>query len=88
MLYITVRLTQLHSNSLELCFTKYFRLKKDRLGASLVVQWLRIHLAMQETARDKGLIPGQGTEIPHGTGQLSPHVPQLLSQHAPVKDPT
>ena len=24
-------------------------------------------------ARDEGLIPGQGTEIPHATGQLSLH---------------
>ena len=32
-----------------------------------MVQWLRIHLPMKGT----GSIPGQGTRIPHATGQLS-----------------
>ena len=36
----------------------------------LVVQWLRIHLAMQRTYM--GSIPGQGTKIPHAAGHLSP----------------
>ena len=50
-------------------------------------------------ARDAGLIPGQGTKIPHAAGQLSLHaatiktkysgacVPQLQTPHAlePVK---
>ena len=39
------------------------------LGTSLVVQWLRIHLAMQ--GDDAGSIPGQGTKISHAAGQLS-----------------
>ena len=34
----------------------------------VVVQWLRIQLAMQGT---QGLIPGQGTRTPHVVGQLS-----------------
>ena len=33
------------------------------LGTFLMVQWLRIYL---------GLIPGQGTKIPHAPGELSP----------------
>ena len=36
-------------------------------GTSLVVKNLPFN------AGDAGLIPGQGTEIPHTTGQLSPH---------------
>ena len=32
-----------------------------------MVQWLAIHLAVQEM----GSIPGQGTKIPHAKGQLS-----------------
>ena len=35
---------------------------------SLVVQWLRIHLAMQ--GMDAGSIPGWGIKIPHATEQL------------------
>ena len=31
---------------------------------SLVVQWVGLHAS---TTRDVGSIPGQGTEIPHGT---------------------
>ena len=31
-------------------------------GTSLVVQWLRLCLPMQGSA---GLIPGQGTKVPH-----------------------
>ena len=38
------------------------------MGASLVVQWLRIRLARQVT------ILGWGTKIPHAMGQLSPRV--------------
>ena len=49
---------------------------------SLVVQWLRIHLAMQ------GLIPGQGTKILCALGQLSPSVtttdPAHSRAHVPV----
>ena len=29
-------------------------------------------------AGDMGSIPGQGTKIPHASGQLSPHMLQLL----------
>ena len=32
-------------------------------------------------ARDTGSIPGQGTKIPHASGQLSPRVLQLLKLH-------
>ena len=32
------------------------------MGTSLVVQWLRFHAS---NARGAGLIPGQGTKIPH-----------------------
>ena len=39
-------------------------------GTSLVVQWLRIHLATEGV----GSIPGQRTKIPHALGQLSPTV--------------
>ena len=43
---------------------------EDNVGTFLVVQWLRICLAMQG---DLGLIPGWGTKIPHVAEQLSPH---------------
>ena len=33
-------------------------------GTSLVVQWLRLHTS---NAEGMGLIPGQGTKIPHAT---------------------
>ena len=36
--------------------------KKYRCGASLMVQWLRLHPSI---AGDTGLIPGLGTKIPH-----------------------
>ena len=38
-------------------------------GISLVVRWLGEWLSMQETTQ--GLIPGQGTKVPHATGQLN-----------------
>ena len=38
----------------------------------LVLQWLRICLAMHG---DTGLILGSGTQIPHATEQISPHSP-------------
>ena len=47
-------------------------------GTSLVVQWLRIHLAMQG---DMGLISGQGTKIPKAMEQLSPHTITRESLH-------
>ena len=43
--------------------------QEGRLGTSLVVQWLGIHLA---DARDAGLIPGWGAKIPPAMEQLSP----------------
>ena len=43
-------------------------LEIHNLETSLVVQWLRIRLAMQDT----DLIASWGTKIPHATEQLSP----------------
>ena len=37
-------------------------LKKFSTGTSVVVQWLRVHVA---SAGDAGWNPGQGTKIPH-----------------------
>ena len=45
-------------------------LKKLRSGTSLMIQWLKIFLAMQE---DMGLSPDQGTKIPHASEQVSPY---------------
>ena len=42
--------------------------------------WLRIHLAMQES--DMWWTPGQGTNIPHDTEQLSLHT-TTIEAHAP-----
>ena len=52
--------------------------KKKWAGTSLVVQRLRIHLAMKGT--DKGSIPGQGTKIPYASEQLNP--PAVTTQPA------
>ena len=49
-----------------------------------VVQWLRIHLAMQG---DVGMISDQGIRIPH-VGQLSPCAAQLLSPPATTGEPS
>ena len=38
------------------------RKKKSDFGGSLAVQWLRLHAS---NAGGAGLIPGQGTQIPH-----------------------
>ena len=38
--------------------------KKSGIGNSLAVQWLRLHTS---SAGGAGLIPGQGTRIPHAT---------------------
>ena len=58
----------------------------DRLGASLVVQWLRIHTAMQRHRFD----PWSG-KIPHAAGQLSPCAtttePMLWSPPAASTEP-
>ena len=57
-----------------------------RLGASLVVQWLRIHTAMQRHRFD----PWSG-KIPHAAGQLSPCAtttePMLWSPPAASTEP-
>ena len=39
--------------------------KSLAIGTSLMVQWLRLQAA---NAGGMGLIPGQGTKIPHATG--------------------
>ena len=45
---------------------QFLALKIGEERISLMVQWLRIHLAVQIC------FPGQETKIPHATGQLSP----------------
>ena len=42
------------------------------MGTSLVIQWLRLHAS---TARGTGVIPGQGTKIPHAMLHSSPLTP-------------
>ena len=42
---------------------------------------------LPSNAGDMGLIPGPGTEIPHVTGKLSPHV-QLEKPVGHRKDPS
>ena len=49
----------------------------------LVVQWLRIYLAMQGNV---GSIPGRGTKIPHALVQLRPQAPTTEPVHH-QKDP-
>ena len=46
-------------------------------GNSLAVQWLRHSIS---TAESLGLIPGQGTKIPHAVGQLSPRATTTKTQ--------
>ena len=78
--------------------TLIYTLKKKKwAGTSLVVQWLRIHLAMK--GRDMGSIPGQGTKISYASEQLNPpaataeparsgaRVPQPESPCTAVKGP-
>ena len=48
-------------------------------GTCLLVQWLRIHLAMQ---KDKGSIPGRGTKIPRAAEQLSPEATTAAPTHS------
>ena len=48
------------------------------LRTSLVVQWLKICLAMQGNS---GSTPGQGTKIPHAMQQLSLHTTTKESVH-------
>ena len=40
---------------------------------------------LPSNAEDAGLIPGQGTKIPHATGQLSPHVATRESAQPKIK---
>ena len=49
--------------------------KKENVGTSLVVQWVRVRAP---DAGGPGSIPGQGTRS---------HMPQLRSPHATTKDP-
>ena len=58
---------------------------KIQTGTSLVVQWLKNHLAMQG---DKGSLPDQGTKILYVAEQLSPRAWQLrlcATTTAPVR---
>ena len=49
-----------------------------------MVQWLRL---CAPNAGDTGSVPGQGTKIPHATGQLSPHTATKKIPHAATKTP-
>ena len=55
---------------------------KIHVGASLVVQWLRIHLPMQGT-RVRALV----REDPTCRGATKPHAPLLLSLHFRSREP-
>ena len=56
---------QAAEKSLEIFFSIYIKLPKLRVfGTSLVVQWLRLCASPPGGA---GLIPGQGTKVPHAT---------------------
>ena len=59
------------------CDMQINRLSKYSVGTSLVVQWLRIHLAIQET-QVQSLIQEQRS---HVLWNNSVYVPQLLSLH-------
>ena len=56
--------------------------KKYRCGASLVVQWLRLHPSI---AGGTGLIPGLGTKIPHAAwyGQKNKRTYEDVTQESP-----
>ena len=56
-----VVLVDLEKQQMVRCF------KREDLGTSLVVQWLRIF-----HCRGYSSIPGQGTKIPHAMGQIKP----------------
>ena len=65
---------------------------KRKFGTSLVVQWLRIHIAIQGMQIKS---PGWGNKIPHTTAQLNPMyhsywacAPQILRQCAATKTHT
>ena len=66
MCYINIYITNIYL-SLDLIFFIF----KMREGTSLVVQWLKISLAMQRTQVQS--TPDWGTKTPHPTEQLSPH---------------
>ena len=42
---------------------------------------------LPSNAGDAGSIPGQGTKIPHATGQLSPHATATEPGHSGVRVP-
>ena len=46
---------------------------KNQLGTSMTVQQLRLHFSMQ---RNVGMIPGQGSKIPHVLGTKNQHIKQ------------
>ena len=52
-----------------LTFCNIYQITLSAYGASLVAQWLRIHLSMQETR-----VPPWSAKIPHVTERLSPCV--------------
>ena len=56
--------------------------KKNVPRTSLVVQWLRIHLAMPGNA---GSIPGGGDKIPHALEQLNLHTKAREIPHVTTK---
>ena len=65
---------------------------KRKFGTSLVVRWLRIHIAIQGMQIKS---PGWGNKIPHTTAQLNPMyhsywacAPQILRQCAATKTHT
>ena len=51
-----------------------------------MVQWLRIHLAMQRMQVQS--IPGQGTKISHASERLSPLTANKRVCATTMKDPT
>ena len=71
------------TTDLTLCnFTLFLlSLKKNDLGNSLVVQWVRLHTPK---AGDPGLIPGQGIISHMHAATKSPHV-ATKSPHAATK---
>ena len=50
---------------------------KEPQGASLAVQWLRLHASK---AGDPGLTPGQGTKIPHSVARKKKEPHRFLTQ--------
>ena len=69
--------TQIHLFFLNAENPRYPVLQEVTGGNSLAVQWLRLSTS---TAESLGLIPGQGTKIPHAVGQLSPRATTTKTQ--------